>query len=537
MNGMKGRLTAMSIGDTPLASYSYDAAGRVSGINNVSFGYLANSNLLSTVTRPNNVNTTWSYEANRNLVTAVENKLNNTVISNYAYTNDALGRRTAMARSGSLFTAGDTLSYSYNDRSEVTGANSNATNSNYNYAYSFDNIGNRLTANLAGTPWTYTANNLNEYSAFTINQVAETPSYDDDGNMLTRDGWTQTWNSENRLIKAEKGTAKLEFAYDYMGRRIFKKVYNGETLTSHIRFVYNGYKLIEELNALNNNAVLRRYTWSLVGLDTPVSVYDASANATYYYNTDANKNITELTDATGAVVAHYEYSPFGKVLVANGSYASINPFRFSSEYHDDESGLVYYNYRYYSPELGRWMSRDPIGEQGGYNLYGMVVNNLIYYYDKLGLKCCKKIYYDEKKSCCCNNKIINRVDILKDIAEIAIAANVWMKTSPGWSFSYQCADQAAAFNNHLSLNTKIKPLLSHGWSFGIIGGRKNTTIQVGIFVQQHYANLISLKCGDCPKIEIVVDIFKRSLGKKEWQNNSPEAYSVQEFRREFPISI
>ena len=235
----------MSIGDTPLASYSYDAAGRVSGINNVSFGYLANSNLLSTVTRPNNVNTTWSYEANRNLVTGVENKLNNTVISNYAYTNDALGRRTAMARSGSVFTtAGDTLSYSYNDRSEVTGATSNAANTTYNYAYSFDNIGNRLTANLAGTPWTYTANNLNEYSAFTINQVAETPSYDDDGNMLTRDGWTQTWNGENRLIKAEKGTAKLEFAYDYMGRRIFKKVYNGETLTSHIRFVYDGYKLI-----------------------------------------------------------------------------------------------------------------------------------------------------------------------------------------------------------------------------------------------------------------------------------------------------
>ena len=151
-NGMKGRLTAMSIGDTPLASYSYDAAGRVSGINNVSFGYLANSSLLATVTRPNNVNTTWSYEANRNLVTAVENKLNNTVISNYGYTNDALGRRTAMARSGSLFTAEDTLSYSYNDRSEVTGATSNAANTTYNYAYSFDNIGNRLTANLAGTP-------------------------------------------------------------------------------------------------------------------------------------------------------------------------------------------------------------------------------------------------------------------------------------------------------------------------------------------------------------------------------------------------
>ena len=394
ITGIKGRYITMGIGNAPLANYSYDAVGRVSGVNNITLGYLANSNFLSTVTRPNNVNTTWSYEANRNLVTAVENNLNNSVISNYTYTNDALGRRTEMSRSGSVFSAADTLNYSYNDRSEVTGATSNAANTTYNYAYSFDNIGNRLTANLAGTPWTYTANNLNEYSAFTINQVAETPSYDDDGNMLTRDGWTQTWNGENRLIKAEKGTAKLEFAYDYMGRRIFKKVYSGLTLTKHIRFVYDGYKLIEELNALNNNAVLRRYTWSLVGLDTPVSVYDANANATYYYNTDANKNITELTDASGAVVAHYEYSPFGKVLVANGTYASINPFRFSSEYHDDESSLVYYNYRYYSPELGRWLSRDPIGEKGGLNLYAMVRNNGINNLDHLGNKkynfCCQQ---------------------------------------------------------------------------------------------------------------------------------------------------
>ena len=384
ITGIKGRYITMGIGNAPLANYSYDAVGRVSGVNNITLGYLANSNFLSTVTRPNNVNTTWSYEANRNLVTAVENNLNNSVISNYTYTNDALGRRTEMSRSGSVFSAADTLNYSYNDRSEVTGATSNAANTTYNYAYSFDNIGNRLTANLAGTPWTYTANNLNQYSAFTINQVAETPSYDDDGNMLTRDGWTQTWNGENRLIKAEKGTTKLEFAYDYMGRRIFKKVYNGETLTSHIRFVYDGYKLIEELNALNNNSVLKRYTWSEVGFDAPLSVYDAADNATYYYQIDGTKNVTELTDSTGAVVAHYEYSPFGAVVTATGTYAEDNPFRFSSEYHDDETSLVYYNYRYYSPELGRWLSKDPIAEQGGYNLYGMVNNNPPNYFDNKG---------------------------------------------------------------------------------------------------------------------------------------------------------
>ena len=96
---------------------------------------------------------------------------------------------------------------------------------------------------------------------------------------------------------------------------------------------------------------------------------------TYYYVTDGNKNVTALLDADGVRVAKYTYNPFGRILNSEGALAEINPFRFSSEYHDDETGLVYYNYRYYSPELGRWISRDPIEEEGGVNLYAMVGNN------------------------------------------------------------------------------------------------------------------------------------------------------------------
>ena len=62
----------------------------------------------------------------------------------------------------------------------------------------------------------------------------------------------------------------------------------------------------------------------------------------------------------------------------------MNPFRFSSEFHDDELGLVYYNYRYYNPQLGRWTKRDPIGEIGSANLYASDNNN-INTYDLLGL--------------------------------------------------------------------------------------------------------------------------------------------------------
>ena len=131
---------------------------------------LANSDLISQMTSPNGVTSSWNYEDKRNLLTQVQNGS----VSDFGYTNNAIGNRTAMSRAGSAFTTPDTISYSYNSRSEVIGAVSNQ-NSAYNYAYSFDPIGNRLTANLAGTSYTYTTNMLNQYTVVNSNQ----PTYDD----------------------------------------------------------------------------------------------------------------------------------------------------------------------------------------------------------------------------------------------------------------------------------------------------------------------------------------------------------------------
>ena len=202
----------------------------------------------------------------------------------------------------------------------------------------------------------------------------KTSTYDDDGNctsaVLNNSQWTLAFNAENRLIKATSGTTTLEFKYDYKGRRVEKKVIENGTTTKHEYFVYDGYKQIEKLDALNSNAVVQKFVWNGEKI---LSVNNGTD--TYYYTRDANKNVSELIDATGNVVAHYEYSPFGKLTVSTGTYADDNPFRFSSEYADNETGLVYYNHRYYSPELGRWLSRDPIEEKGGYNLYAMVGND------------------------------------------------------------------------------------------------------------------------------------------------------------------
>ena len=174
--------------------------------------------MIENLIRPNGVNTAWSYEANSDLVTQVANGS----VSTYGYTNDALGRRTSMSRGGSVFTVPDILTYGYNDRSEVISAQSNV-DENYAYSYSFDPIGNRLNSSLAGADWAYTTNNLNQYTQLVKGTDTWDPTYDDDGNMLTRMGWTQVWNGENRLIETSRGDTRLTFVYDYMGRRIEKK--------------------------------------------------------------------------------------------------------------------------------------------------------------------------------------------------------------------------------------------------------------------------------------------------------------------------
>jgi RHS repeat-associated protein len=105
----------------------------------------------------------------------------------------------------------------------------------------------------------------------------------------------------------------------------------------------------------------------------------------FFYCHDGNKNVTDLVNASGAIVAHYEYDPFGNQVVKSGVLADTNPFRFSNEYYDSETGFTTYLYRPYNPETGAWLSRDPIGTRGGLNVYGFTGNRSISLTDFQGL--------------------------------------------------------------------------------------------------------------------------------------------------------
>jgi RHS repeat-associated protein len=106
---------------------------------------------------------------------------------------------------------------------------------------------------------------------------------------------------------------------------------------------------------------------------------------------DPAGNVVALVDAgNGTTAATYEYGPFGEPLAAAGAAAALNPFRFSSRYLDAETAdsalpLYYFGHRFYTPALGRWLNRDPLGEEGGPNLYAFVANAPLQAVDPLGL--------------------------------------------------------------------------------------------------------------------------------------------------------
>ncbi|MDP2816259.1 MAG: hypothetical protein Q8O19_06225, partial [Rectinemataceae bacterium] len=168
-------------------------------------------------------------------------------------------------------------------------------------------------------------------------------TYDPNGNLVSDGPWQYSWNDADRITVASSASSaiKVENVYDGMGRRRIKKVFqlitDNWSLITETKFIYDGVRIIAELNG--NNGIVKRFAWND---DQLLAVEDVALGKTFYYLTDGNKNVTDLVDSNGNVVAHYEYSPFGKIVSQSGSYADINPFCFSSEYFDRETGLIAY---------------------------------------------------------------------------------------------------------------------------------------------------------------------------------------------------
>jgi RHS repeat-associated protein len=154
----------------------------------------------------------------------------------------------------------------------------------------------------------------------------------------------------------------ITYAYDALGRRVSKTV-NG-TVT---KYVYDGARVIAEYDGAGQ--LLRKYIYG-PGLDEPVLMQVGATR--YYYLFDSLGSVIGLTDASGNLVEAYRYSPYGQPLQAS---TVGNPYLFTGREFDSETGLYYYRARYYSPQLRRFIEPDPIGFEGGMNLYTYVSND------------------------------------------------------------------------------------------------------------------------------------------------------------------
>ena len=129
------------------------------------------------------------------------------------------------------------------------------------------------------------------------------------------------------------------------------------------RFVYDGYLQIANFHC-SPSSFTSVFIWDPTEpVATRPLVWNRKGDFEYYVF-DGNKNVSEVVASNNDVAAHYEYAPFGALTVSSGVSAAANPWRFSSEYAEDDTATVYYNYRHYEPVTGRWMQRDPIGECG-----------------------------------------------------------------------------------------------------------------------------------------------------------------------------
>ena len=327
------------------------------------FGYDALSRRTS-LARTNGVTSTYGYDALSRLL-SVLHRLGSSTLDGATYAVDAVGNRTSKRYQPS----GPTTNYGYDSIYQLFNATQGSSTTE---SYSYDSVGNRLSSLQAS----YTYNSSNEIASASNASYA----YDNNGNVLSKTDVTgttsYTWDAENRLTQVTlPGTGgSVTFQYDPFGRRIYKSSLNGTNI-----FAYDGANIVEEVDAAGT--LVARYTQG-PGIDEPKAML-RGAN-TSYYQQDGLGTVTSLSGVSGSLAQTYVFDSFGQQTASSGSLT--NPFRYTGREFDPETGLYYYRARYYDPTIGRFISEDPAGFEGGFNFYRYVENDPIDSTDPTGLK-------------------------------------------------------------------------------------------------------------------------------------------------------
>jgi RHS repeat-associated protein len=261
----------------------------------------------------------------------------------------------------------DTEIYSYDGLDRLTSASCTS----WSHTYSYDKAGNRTSKDSV----TYTINAGNEVTALSD---GTTFTYDAKGNRTQKakgtDTWVYTYDYANRLTRVEKNSALLgEYTYDGDGKRI-QTTESGETTI----YIYSGLHAVYE----ETTAGTAVYIYGPLGRLAKRTTID-NETSTFYYHTDHLGSTRLITDESGTIVTDVTYEPFGK-----GTRTGEESFLYTGK-EADSTGLSYYGARYYDPELGRFLTRDPLAGKKAVpqslNQYTYCLNNAVKLVDPAGL--------------------------------------------------------------------------------------------------------------------------------------------------------
>jgi RHS repeat-associated protein len=214
----------------------------------------------------------------------------------------------------------------------------------------------------------------NQYNVVVTGSGTKTLVYDANGNLTSDGTRTFEWDPMNQLTAVASGTQRSEFTYNGLSQRVKIVEKDNGSVTSTKQFVWvpGDMQPVEQRDG--SNAVTKRYY--------PQGMQIGSAN--YYYTRDHLGSIREVTDSSGVIQARYDYDSYGRRTKLSGTLDA--DFGFTGHYNHQPSGLHLALYRGYDADLGRWISRDPVAERAGPNMFSYVRNNPLNFTDRFGLQ-------------------------------------------------------------------------------------------------------------------------------------------------------
>ncbi|MDE9543245.1 putative toxin [Xenorhabdus bovienii] len=385
-----GRILSLTPSANPefAVAYTYDTAGRTTSETTTAFGTTQftldpNGNRFSMAlpSLAGGLNVTNTYDALNRMTGVYQGPPTAaTPMINYGY--DPAGRRTvAVYGNPQQPLAKTTLTYNQGSLPTTLTHQWQGAQLNVGYQYNADRQKTRVTfsdnsfapAALPDANQTYRSNHLNQYTHIN-NAVLH---YDKRGNLINNGVWFYRYDTENRLVSAEKVGMKLEFGYDALSRRVIKKV-TKDNVTTTYAYLSIGDQEMAVFSGIGAVDFTGAYLYG-AGLDEVVA--DITVRGHNFYFQDALGSTIALTNAQGAVIEKHGYTAYGLESVSGSNNAA---FRFAGRRIDPETGLSYNRARYYSPTLGRFLQTDPAGIEGGLNLYAYVGNDPVNFIDPTG---------------------------------------------------------------------------------------------------------------------------------------------------------